>query len=250
MTTIEQLGGLTAQHNEIIKRVVHGSLNPTFVKRALQDIIEGVMKPLPVVEQVERQLDVWKNFGVEISDERWEQILQQADVFEPVTDSDEPLVTGGFGYNNPSLVVMKLFGVFEPPQGYVKHNNIEHAQLSYAPGMKPKGELRLVHYDPNAYPQLSPERARKEAKKDGVRLASIEVFEHLALQPRLGLTWDGKLYFFPNASGLDQKRENGSTVPFVDRHDNAPRTRKLFELDLYGVDNANVQWSSPVVREC
>ena len=41
MTTIEQLAGITSQHNEIVKRVGNGSLDPVAVKRALQDIIEG-----------------------------------------------------------------------------------------------------------------------------------------------------------------------------------------------------------------
>ena len=139
MTTIEQLGGLTAQHNEIIRRVVNGSLSPISVKRALQGIIEGVVKAPSVVEQVERQLAAWKNIGVAISDEQWKHILQQADVFEPVTDSDEPLVTGGFGYANPKAVVNKLFGAFTPPDGYTKYDYIEGAKLRYAPGMRPTG---------------------------------------------------------------------------------------------------------------
>ena len=46
MTTIEQLAGITSQHNEIVKRVGNGSLDPTAVKRALQDIIEGKLPPM------------------------------------------------------------------------------------------------------------------------------------------------------------------------------------------------------------
>lgn len=41
MTIIEQLAGIISQHNEIVKRVGNGSLDPIAVKRALQDIIEG-----------------------------------------------------------------------------------------------------------------------------------------------------------------------------------------------------------------
>ena len=46
MTTIEQLARITSQHNEIVKRVGNGSLDPVAVKRALQDIIEGKL-PTP-----------------------------------------------------------------------------------------------------------------------------------------------------------------------------------------------------------
>ena len=245
MTTIEQLGGLTTQHNEIIKRVVNGSLSPISVKRALQDIIEGVMKTPSVVEQVERQLAAWKNLGVAISDEQWEHILQQADVFEPVTDSDEPLVAGGFGYANPKAVVNKLFGAFTPPDGYTKYNYIEDAELRYASGMKPTGGLRLVHFVPNAYAGLSPEAALKAAKQDKLRLAGIEVLEHLVLNPQAGLTWDGKLYCYPNLSGLQRKYDAGwSSVPCVSRHGSE------FSLSSYVADNAYPLWSSPVVREC
>ena len=46
MTTIEQLAGITSQHNEIVKRVGNGSLDPIAVRRALQDIIEGKLPPM------------------------------------------------------------------------------------------------------------------------------------------------------------------------------------------------------------
>jgi len=247
MTTIEQLGGLTAQHNEIIKRVVNGSLSPISVKHALQNIIEGAVKAPSIVEQVVRQLATWKNLGVAISDELWEQILQRADAFEPFTDTDEPLVTGGFGYNNPKLVVDKLINAFTPVQGYTKMNSLRSHELRYAPDFRPKGELRLVHYDANAYPTLSPRDARKAAKKDGLQLAGIEVFEHLMLEPQTGFTWDGTFYYYPNASGLDRKVDGKwSRVPCVDRWDEPDRK---FGFISGWVGRASDGWSSPVVRE-
>lgn len=245
MVTIQQLCGLTAQHNEIIERVVNGSLSPISVKRALQDIIEGVMKAPSVVEQVEHQLAAWKNLGVAISDEQWEYILLQAAVFEPVTDSDEPLVTGGFGNDSPKAVVNRLFGAFMPPDGYTKCNYIEKAELRYAPGMRPTGGLRLVHFDPNAYAGLSTEAALKAAKQDKLRLAGIEVLEHLVLNPQAGLTWDGKLYYYPSLSGLQRKDGAGwSDVPFV----NLDESR--FRLGSSDAGFPHLHWSSPVVREC
>ena len=81
-----------------------------------------------------------------------------------------------------------------PPDGYTKYNYIEEDELRYAHGMTPTGGLRLVHFDPNAYAGLSTEAALKAAKQDTLRLAGIEVLEHLVLNPQAGLTWDGELY--------------------------------------------------------
>jgi hypothetical protein len=239
---------MTSQHNAIIKRVINGLLNPISVKHARQNIIEGAMKTSSVVEQVERQLTVWKNLGVAISDKQWENILRQADAFDPVTDSDEPLVTGGFGYTHPNVVAGKLFEAFTPPDGYTKFNYIEDAELRYARRMKPTGRLRLVHYDPNAYAGLSTQAALKAAKQNKLRLAGIEVLEHLVLNPQASLTWDGKLYFFPILSGLQRKYYNTGWpfVPCIYRWDDSHG----FMLYSGLPSSTDHNFSSPVVREC
>jgi hypothetical protein len=146
------------------------------------------------------------------------------------------------------VVANKLFGAFTPPDGYTKVNYIEDVELRYAPGMKPTGGLRLVHFDPNAYAGLSPEAALKAAKRDKLRLASIEVLEHLVLTPKSGLTWGGKLYYYPNLSGLQRKYSTDwADVPYVYRWDDSHRK---FYFDSYSAGSASVRWSSPVVREC
>lgn len=227
--------------DDVKKILVYPYLAGTMVN-ALHAITQGSTR-----SRVEQQLAAWKNLGVAISDEQWEHILQQADVFEPVTDSDEPLVTGGFGYTNPKAVANKLFGAFTPPTGYTTVNYIEDAELRYAPGMKPTGELRLVHFDPNAYAGLSPEAALKAARADKLRLAGIEVLEHLVLNPQAGLTWDGKLYYNPNLSGLQRKYDGAwSNVPCLNRWGSDRR----FEFGSLWADDADDGWSSPVVREC
>jgi hypothetical protein len=211
----------------------------------LASLMYVAIQPTSSVQEVERQLDAWQNLGIEITEERYDQILQQAATFESFTDSDEPLVTGGFGYSNPKMVVNKLFGAFTPPDGYAKYNYIEDAELRYAPGMKPTGGLRLVHYDPNAYAGLSPEAALKAAKSDKVRLASIEVLERLVLTPKSGLTWDGRRYYYPSLSGLQRKYDAvWSDVPYDGR------IGSEFYLYSHDAADANPLWSSPVVREC
>lgn len=256
MTTIEQLGGLTAQYNEIIRRVVNGSLDPIAVKRALlgivegtaKDIVEGVPKNTLAITLVRQQLNAWKKLGVAISDERQEQILQQAAVFDPMTESDVPLVTGGFGYANPTAVVEKLFNAFAPPRSYRKYNYIKGVELRYTPGMKPSGEIRLVHYDPNGYASLNSLIAFREARRDKLRLASVEVLEHLVLTPESSLTWDGRVHYYPTLSGLQRKYDDEwCGNPYLGRWDDrAPG----FKLTSNVPENESSEWASPVVREC
>lgn len=248
MTTIEQLGGLTTQHNEIIKRVVNGSLNPISVKRALQGIIESANKVPSFVERVEHQLKVWKKLGVAISDEQRTHILQQAKVFEPVTTSDEPLVTGGFGYATPGAVTKKLIEAFTSQYGYTAVIDIQYSKYRYVPDMKPTGELHLVHYDSDAYAGLSPAVAVKTARADKLRLAGIEVLEYLVLNPESGLMWDGELHYYPYLSGLQVNSYGGgwAMVPRLLRRDH---TRQFKLASLWEHDSDN-RWSSPVVREC
>jgi hypothetical protein len=248
--TKEEKGVLADLQAEVYRVTSNGTRGFSNVRRGLQDIIEGKFpfsSVNPYVANVEQQLNTWQALGVTIDAETRESILQQADVFTPVTDSDEPLVTGGFGYTNPKVVANKLFGAFKPPNGCTKVNYIEDAELRYAPGMKPTGGLRLVHFDPNAYAGLSPESALKAAKQDKLRLAGIEVLEYLMLNSKSGLTWDGKLHYYPNLSGLQQKY-NGiwSGVPCL----HFWRDDRQFGLYVRGAGYASGYWSSPVVREC
>ena len=246
----EQLDRLLDQaglSHDDVKRIL---ANPTLAVKMVAALNTQPLQyaSTSVREQVEQQLTAWRDLGVVISDAQWEYILQQADAFEPATDSDEPLVSGGFGYDNPSSLVKKLSGAFTPPIGYSKLDYIEDAELRYAPGMKPTGGLRLVHYDPNAYPGLSPEAALKAARADKVRLASIEVLEHLVFNPESGLRWDGKLYYSPNLSGLQRKYDTDwSVVPCLDRW---VVSYRRFRFDSYWADDADGRWSSPVIREC
>ncbi len=229
--------GLT---HEDVKRIL---ADPTLATKMVAALNPQPLQFAPsTYTKVEQQLFRWASLGVVISYEQWEHILQQADDFIPVTDSDEPLVTGGFGYDNPKAVANKLFEAFTPPSGYTKRNYIKDAELRYAPGMKPSGGLRLVHFDPSAYAGLSPKAALRAARTDKVRLAGIEVLEHLVLNPESGLTWDGKRYYYTNLSGLQSV---WSIVPFLYRWDDSGQ----LQLDARR-DDADDGWSSPVVREC
>jgi hypothetical protein len=240
----EQLDRLLAQEGmtaEDVKKILAYPYLAGKMVRALHDVVQSVSPR----QQVEQQLITWKDLGLFVSDKKWDLILQQADVFEPATDTDEPLVTGGFGWTHLTAVANKLFGAFMPPNGYTKFNYIKDTELRYVSDMKPSGGVHLVHYDPNAYAGLSPEAALKAAQADKLRLAGIEVLEYLMLEPKTGLTWDGKLHYFPNLSGLQLKYGSGWSL--------VPGFRRIgLELVLSAIDagHAFPDWSSPVVREC
>ncbi|MEO5950024.1 MAG: hypothetical protein ABIQ04_01100 [Candidatus Saccharimonadales bacterium] len=250
VTTTDQLFSLQARQNEISRRLKAGSLTVEDVLDATQGILDGIYPTKKttdsIVQWVERQLARWEELGVVIDEETRERILQQADVFKPFTDTDTPLVSGGFGYTLSSCFG-RLWDAFVPPAGYTKYRYpTAETPLKYAAGMKPTGVLRLVHFDPNGYQGKSPKDALSLAKKDKVRLASIEVLEKLVLDPDWAMSWDGKGSPYPKLSGLQAKYgSDWSNVPYVNR----------WVLDL-GVnlnandaDNANDNWSSPVVRD-
>lgn len=155
----------------------------------------------------ERQLAVWKEHDVIIDEETRDDILRQADAFKPCSDTDKPLVSGGFGNANPALIVKKLLDALTSPSGYTTKvlGDAREPKIRYASGMKPRFGLRLIHFDPCTYAGLSVKDATKQAKQDKLRLAGIEVLEHLMLEPDFHLAWDSGLYFFPYLAGLQYK---------------------------------------------
>jgi hypothetical protein len=244
--TKEEKGVLSDLQAEVYRVTSNGTRGFGNVCRGLQGLIEG-KPPLsvnPFVANVEQQLNAWQALGVTIDVETRERILQQADTFEPLGDDDSPLVSGGFGYTNPKVLVTKLWNAIAVyTVRYVK----EDIPLRYAPGMKPNGSLRLVHYQHNAYAGLSPEQALAQAKTDHVRLASIEVLEKLLLDSESAKSWDGQKIFFPNLSGLQAQYDTDwSCVPYVGRW----RDDRQLRLGALSADYASDEWSSPVVREC
>lgn len=202
--------------------------------------------PTDIVARVERQLARYEEAGFVITDEVRQQILADAVAFVPLSATDRPLVTGFFGYTpetiNQIWSKVKL-------DGYDSVRYFEQdTPIRFADSMNPKfTQPRLVHFEPNSYQGKSPESALKQAKKDNVQLAGIEVAEMLFVEPEWVLEWNGTDHPFPNSSALQLKfDQRWSLVPCLGRWDGYRRLR----LSACWAGSAHSDWASPSVREC
>lgn len=200
--------------------------------------------PTDIVARVVRQLAWYEEAGIVVTDEQRQRILAQAGVFVPLSASDRPLVTGFFGYAPEAF--NQVWSRVDL-DGYTTERYFsQDLQIQFAPGMRPTiTEPRLVHFDPNSYQGLSAESALKQAEKDKVRLAGIEVAEMLFVEPEWALEWDGTDHPYPNCSGL-QLGSDWSSVPYLIRWDDGR------QLELHGrwAAHRHDYWSSPSVSEC
>ena len=197
-----------------------------------------------IIARVERQLARYAEAGFVATDEQRQRILAQAAKFVSLSASDRPLVTGFFG------VVPEAFNQVWSRvnlDGYTTERWFSPGSpIQFAPGMRPTiTEPRLVHFDPNSYQGLSAESALKQAKKDEIRLAGIEVAEMLFVDPEWALEWNGKDHPYPNCSAL-QLGTDRLSVPCLYR---SVFGRQLNLNDIWA-DNRDRRWSSPSVKEC
>lgn len=237
MTTIGQLAGITAQHNEIVKRVSNGSLDPAAVKRALQDIIEGKLPTLTwspptwwrtPEQQLARARQLWPNAV----------LPEPPEGFTPRTKSEVLLlhVPDTFHF---------LWDKVVAPTGYTKYRWV---------GVKAdKRNLRLapnkVEYTEPVWLAFDFEYGKGETPDSlwgNANLAASEVFSALIQFPEWSLAWLNGASA-PNLSGYQLKYDgNWSCVPYLRRWDDG-RQLKLFGL---WAGRRYDGWSSPSVREC
>lgn len=200
--------------------------------------------PIDIVARVERQLARYEEAGFVIDDELRQQILAQAAAFVPLSVTDRPLVTGFFGYApeafNQIWSKVKLYGY-----NTVRYFD-EDLPIQFAPDMRPVATVsHLVHFEPNSYQSQTPKLALKQAKRDKIRLAGIEVAEMFFVEPEWALEWNGKDHPYPNCSAL-QLGSDWSSVPYFNRWDD----HRQVNLNVFSADYAHDYWSSPSVREC
>ena len=237
MTTIEQLAGITSQHNEIVKRVGNGSLDPAAVKRALQDIIEGKL-PAPTwnpptwwrtpEQQLKRARQLWPNAV----------LPEPPKEFTPRTKSEVPLLHVPDTFDS-------LWDKVVAPEGYTKYSGedieADKRNLCLAPGK--------VEFTAPVWLAFDPERGKGERPDSfwgQADTAASEVFSALIQFPEWSLEWLNGASA-PNLSGYQLKYDgNQSGVPRLNR--------RVFvrELQLDGFWNSVKSgfWSSPSVREC
>lgn len=237
MTNIEQLAGITSQHNEIVKRVGNGSLDPVAVKRALQDIIEGkFIAPAwnpptwwcTPEQQLDRARQLWP--GRELPEPPKE--------FTPRTKSEVLLLHVPDTFDN-------LWNLVDAPTCYTKYR-----------GEDVKSDKRNLRLAPNkvefAQPvwlAFDPERGKGERPDSfwgQADTAASEVFSALIQFPEWSLAWFNGASA-PNLTGYQLKYDgNWSLVPYLFRRDDDRQLR----LNVFWAGDRAGLWSSPSVREC
>lgn len=240
MTTIEQLVGISAQQNEIVKRVGNGSLDPAAVKRALQDIIEGKLPALawnPPAwwrtpdQQLAKARELWPDAT----------LPEPPASFVPQTKTEVLLLHVPDSFNGFDTLWEKVVA----PEGYTK---------TRWDGLKPsKRDLRLAPNVPErtapVWLAFDPEHGKGERPDKlwgQANLAASEVFSAMVQFPEWVSAWFNGASA-PNLSGYQLKYDGSwSRVPFLRRWDGSR------ELEL-GADFAGSgydRWASPSVREC
>ena len=238
MTTIEQLAGITSQHNEIVKRVGNGSLDPTAVKRALQDIIEGKLPPMQnwnpptwwrtPEQQLERARQLWPNA-----------VLPEPPAeFTPRTKSEVLLLHVPDTFDS-------LWDKVVAPDGYTKYRwegvKADKRNLRLAPNKVEFAQPVWLAFDPEHGKGERPDSFWGQAD-----LAASEVFSALIQFPDWSLAWFNGASA-PNLTGYQLKYDgNWSYVPCLSRWGDGRQLALNFTWADYRDDN----WLSPSVREC
>jgi|GEM_PF-926830 len=237
MTTIEQLGGITTQYNEIIKRVCNGSLDPIVVKRAFQNIIEGkfiapAWNPPTWWRSPEQQLararQLWPNAV----------LPEPPKEFTPRTKSEVLLLHVPDSFDS-------LWDKVDAPTDYTKHRwegvKSDKRNLRLASGKVEFTQPVWLAFDPEHGKGERPDSFWGQAD-----IAASEVFSALIQFPEWSLVWFNGASA-PNLTGYPLKYDgNWSNVPYLDRWDGDRR----LELRVSWADDRSVHWSSPSVREC
>ena len=237
MATIEQLADITAQHNEIVKRVGNGSLDPAAVKRALQDIIEGKLPTLTwnpptwwrtPEQQLERARRLWPNAV----------LPEPPKGFTPRTKSEVLLLHVPDSFDS-------LWDKVDAPTGYTKYRwegiKSDKRNLRLAPGKVEFTQPVWLAFDPEHGKGERPDSFWGQAD-----IAASEVFSALIQFPEWSLAWFNGASA-PNLTGYQLKYdENWSDVPYLGRWDDGRQLR----LDGRWADSGDGDWSSPSVREC
>lgn len=249
MTTIDQLVGITGQCGELVKRVGNGSLDPTTVKRALQDIIEG-KQPTPTrnpptwwrtpEQQLARARQLWPHAV----------LPEPPKGFAPRTKSEVLLLHVPDSFDSlwdKVVVAPTKDGVSWTKDRWdnVKSNK---RNLRLAPNKREFAAPVWLAFDPEHGEGKSPDSFWSESD-----IAASEVLSALIQFPDWPLAWFNDASI-PNLAGYRLKYNenkytgNWSLVPYLSYFGNS----RLLHLRLSGHlagfrDNS---WSSPSVREC
>lgn len=239
MTTTQQLAGITAQHNEIVKRVCNGSLDADSVRRGLQGIIEG-----RAASASQANVPVWyvsPERQLELARQLWPAVPlpEIPPQFTPRTETEVLLLHVPASFD-------ALWAAVNPPAGYTKwrsdHFTDDLRSLRLAPNF-PDRRIALVWrgFDPEYGRGQRPDKLWGQSN-----LAASEVLSALIQFPDWCLSWFNGASA-PNLSGYQMKYgADWSFVPCVRRWDDDRQLR----LGAYCAGHGSPKWASPSVREC
>ena len=250
MTSIEKLVGITAQHNEIVKRVANDSLDADQVREALQLIIEKrfwmLKHPTSMLwrppttfdwqppswwrtpeQQLERARQLWPNAV----------LPEQPKEFTPRTKSEVLLLHVPDTFDS-------LWDKVVAPDGYTKYRwegvKSDKRNLRLAPNKVEYAEPVWLAFDPECGKGERPDSFWGQPD-----IAASEVFSALIQFPEWLLVWFNGASA-PNLSGYQRKYyDNWSGVPYLHRW--GGDCRRLLLSDDWAVDRGGC-WSSPSVR--
>jgi len=242
-TTIEKLAGITAQHNEIVKRVVNGSLDADDVREALQLIIEKqyllVTHRLPKQwrpptwyvspeRQLERARQIWRGRA----------LPEPPNAFTPATATEVLLLHVPDTFSN-------LWNKIVVPEGHFKAYEeglkTDRQNLRPAPNKRVYAEPVWLAFDPEHGKGKRPDMLWNQDN-----LAASEVLSALIQFPDWLHAWF-RSASAPNLSGYQLKYGGTwSRVPVLHRWDDEER----LELLADSADRRHSYWASPSVREC
>ncbi len=270
MTLADELVRLSGQHNEILKRVNGGTLEPESVRRALQDIITGKFAP-PVVsshptgwyitptDQVARMADLIHShpgWGFTTAD-----IPVVPDDFAPATSTEVLLLVAELPKKGKLGSVQRTFdeawSLIQTPADHQPNwrwpdlrSDAKHLRL--VPGKQPKPGLRWVGFDPFA--NWEPQNGRRvkdlwQHEDIAATLAASEALWAAVMFPDLVADMDGqKIPHFDLAGyqfNWDGADEAWTHCPCLHRWAGG----RQVELHAHWADFLNVDWAAPSVRE-
>lgn len=241
MTTIEQLAGITAQYNEIVKRLSNGSLDSSAVKRALQDIIEGkFIAPTwnPPIwwrtpeQQLDRAHQLWPNAV----------LPEPPKEFTPRTKSEVLLlhVPDSFDSLWDKVAAPRKDGV-----SYTKYSwdglKADNRNLLLAPNKVKYTEPVWLAFDPEHGKGERPDSFWGQAN-----IAASEVLSALIQFPEWSFAWFNGASA-PNLTGYQLVCSgNWPLVPCL----NQWVVERRLDLNVSWTYHGHDYWSSPSVREC
>jgi len=250
MTTIEKLAGITSQHNEIVKRVVNGSLDVDQVRDALQLIIEKRFlmverdtdlswRPPPwwrtASQQLERARQLWPGLA----------LPEPPAVFMPQTKTEVLLLHVPRPFD-------ELWNKVTAPDGYSKYRwsdlKADKRNLRIAPYKYEYAEPVWLAFDPEHGRGERPDSfwGQDDLALNRANLAAGEVLSALIQFPDWPLAWFNGASA-PNLSGYQFKYSgHWSLVPCPHRWDG----HRQLGLSADWAGNGDPHWASPSVREC